>query len=401
MTLQDWLNTLERSQRQTDPPAPVRCAEILKRLGFKKFCPVITIGGTNGKGSTTHLLSAYLQALGKKVGRFTSPHLIHYNERIAINAVAVSRHDIVDAFEKIKAVQEELELGYFDYSLLAALLIFAEAGVDWIVLEVGLGGRFDATNCLDTDCAVITTIHFDHTEVLGHDRESIGFEKSGIMRRGQPAVCGDANPPVSLIQHAKEIGAQLILTNEQNFKIDLPPTHFPKQNAYTALIALQALEKKGLLIWNETLFCEQVAKLVIPGRMQILPGRPEIIVDVAHNQESVEYLVDFLKSHPCEGATSAVFSVLKDKALSVIMQATHDCFTEWNLIELDSPRALPLEVLVSEVKASGVEDTQVYGFRTIEKLMASIQKRGEVDRVVVFGSVLIASLFLKWYNAQK
>ncbi len=400
MILQDWLASFENTQRSITPPAPERCREILQRLNIEKWCSIVTVGGTNGKGSTTYCLAAYALAMGKKVGRFISPHLLEYNERIAIDNVNVTDAEIIEAFTAIKAVQGELYLGYFDYAFLAAMYLFKKAEVDFLILEVGLGGRLDATNAVDNDCAIITTIAFDHMEILGNTREAIGFEKAGIFRQGRIALCGDLDVPESVRHYAKEVGADLI-PRIIDFS-EMPEPHFPRQNALTALTALQALEQKKLLAFDQAKFFAILHDLHIPGRMQVLQQYPKVTVDVAHNPQGVTYLLDMLGSNVTKGRRLVVFSALSEKDVCSIFRISNGFFDEWSLLQLNHPRAMSLEGMLECAKKELGEKPCVFSFLSMDELMRSLlQCLHRDDEIIIFGSFLIASLFLKWYNINK
>lgn len=400
MTLQDWLQSFESFNLASAIPAHERCLIMLARLHISKWCPVVAVAGTNGKGSTTYCLAGYAEAMGRQVGRFISPHLLQYNERIAINNANACDEDIVAAFEEIKAVQDDLYLGYFDYAFLAAMLLFKKAKVDFIVLEVGLGGRLDAVNSIDADCALITTIDLDHTEILGETREAIGFEKAGIYRPHKIAICGDVNPPSSIKAYAEKIGTMFV--NCPVSVENLPEVSFPKQNAITALTALQELDRVGILKFDQQVFFKVIADLRIPGRMQKLWQDPEIIVDVAHNPESVSYLVDYLKQHPVRGKTIAIFSAFKDKNIGAMLKNCDGSFISWNVLELDHPRAAEKTVLKEMISECANIDGKIYLYESMESLMDAVLKTISIDdRVVVFGSFYIANLFLNWYNINK
>lgn len=401
--LESWLRWLE-GQANTDAiPATLRCREMLSRLNLEKFCPIITVGGTNGKGSTSHFLSAYAVAMGKKVGRFTSPHLLHYCERIAINGVSVAENEVLEAFNRIKAIQEEIYLGYFDYSFLASMLIFRQAEVDLVILEVGLGGRLDATNSLDTDCAILTTIDFDHMEILGHTRDLIACEKAGIFRKNKLAICGDENTPACVRNHAHEIGA---IYFERGFDFDwdtmpleeMPIPSFPLQNALTAWQALFCLDKEKTLELDQQIFFETLESLTIPGRMQKLQSDPEIIVDVAHNPESVRYLVRHLQKTATSGKVFAIFSALQDKEVNQMTALCIDLITDWYLIKLDHPRAASVETLVASMPDLAVHQY----FESLDELMIALRKKmTQQDRLIVFGSFYVGNLFLNWYTKTR
>lgn len=418
-SLKEWLEFLENTGGRSDVPANERCREMLRRLKIPKFCPIVTIGGTNGKGSSTHFLAAYAKAMRFHVGRYTSPHLLEFNERIAIDGQDVSDQVLVNAFERIRAAQQDLYLGYVDYAFLAAMLIFFEANVNFLVLEVGLGGRLDAVNSVDADCALITTIHFDHTHLLGNTREAIGFEKAGIFRAGQIAVCGDTCPPQSIRNHAKALNVKYFeCPKDFNFiNIDtkhwscqtvfghfqhLPIPHFPVQNALTVLMAILLLDQEKRLPFNEAVFRRILVTLHIPGRMQQIMAHPQIVVDVAHNPESVTYLADYLSKHPISGKTIAIFSALKDKNIDEMVKSCQSLFHSWNVLELDHPRRTEKTLLEKIICKQVGADKEIQGFSSINSLMESVLATIEQqDRIIVFGSFYIADLFLKWYNRNK
>lgn len=381
--------------------------EMLQRLGVQKFCPIISVAGTNGKGTTSHLLAVTLAASGKRVGLFTSPHLLHFNERIQINGVPVPDTEIAVAFEQIEQHAAGLELGYFDKAFLAMILIFKLKNLDILVLEVGIGGRLDAVNSLDADVAVITTLDFDHTEILGPTLEDIAFEKAGIFRPGQAAICGVAAPPSQLQAHASALGAQLYIRGEA-FEFEritaktwsartpfgvsgpLPLPRIPLQNALTALMTLQVLDALGLFVFDITVFKHSLQTLIVPGRMQHIRHAPEILVDVAHNPESARYLCDYLTQHPCKGRTYAVFSALKDKNIVEIVAPLQTLVERWYVFELAEPRRASLKELVAPLPAGRYE---TYTLMPIlqNNLLNHVTP---ADRIVVFGSFMLVAAFL-------
>ena len=373
----------------------ILCAEMLRRLDYSKFCPVVTVAGTNGKGTSCHLLADYFQRRGKKVGLFTSPHLMQFNERIVINGVMASDRIIAAAYKKIRAVQGEMELGYFHNAYLAAMLIFKEENVDLMILEVGIGGRLDAVNSVAADYALITSIALDHTEILGDNREQIGFEKAGIFREGQVAVCGDFNPPQSVLDRAQQLKLDLLVAGMHFGWEDLaayPDSFIPRQNALAVWALLQRADPQ----FDPTVFAHSLENLHVPGRMQILSNHPQILIDVAHNPHAAVYLSDYLKLHPVSGRTYAIFSALKDKDIVQICQPLLAEVDHWFLIELSHERAAESAHLC--LALSGQSYTEFQSMSDLRKV--ALQKVGPEDRIIVFGSFLLVSLFLECHNRE-
>ncbi len=366
---------------------------MLSRLGYAKHCPIITVAGTNGKGSSCHLLADYWRRRGKKVGLFTSPHLMRFNERIQINQQMAGDAEIAAAFQDIKNVQGDLELGYFHQVFLAAMLIFQDAQVDLLVLEVGIGGRLDAVNSVDADYVLITSIALDHTEILGEDREAIGFEKAGILRAGQIAVCGDPDAPFSVLNTAAKLGLNIWLAGRDFSLEDLagyPRGFIPRQNALAVWALLQSMDSE----FDAGIFAQALGALHVPGRMQVLALNPQILIDVAHNPHAANYLADYLKSHPVSGQTYAIFSALQDKDLVQICRPLLSEVAHWFLIPLEHERAAGIQALQAALPknySSCFESMPVLYQGVMNKLMPE-------DRVVVFGSFMLVSLFLECHN---
>ena len=371
------------------------CAEMLRRLGYVKHCQVITVAGTNGKGTSCHLLADYFQRRGKKVGLFTSPHLMQFNERIVVDGVMASDAMIADAYEKIKTVQGDLDLGYFHHAFLAAILIFKAVNVDLMILEVGIGGRLDAVNSLDADYVLLTSIALDHTEILGEDREKIGFEKAGVFRKGQIAVCGDFDPPQSVLAVAQELRLNLLVAGRDFHLEDLalyPEAFIPRQNALVVWALLKQMDSQ----FDSAIFAQSLAQLHIPGRMQIIAEAPQILIDVAHNPHAVAYLSDYLNLHPVSGRTYAIFSALQEKDIAGMCQALLDKVDHWFLIKLSDERAAEWSALHEALPGAHYTD-----FQNMAALRQAILKQaGPDDRIIVFGSFMLVNLFLECHNQE-
>ena len=388
-----------------------RVGEVKKRMGLQPQCPVVVVAGTNGKGSVCAYLSQIYTQAGFKVGTLTSPHLLRYNERIAVNTRPVEDAAIVASFERIEAARAGISLTYFEFNTLAAVDIFIREKVDVMVLEVGLGGRLDAVNVFDADCAVVTSVDLDHQAFLGDTVEQVAFEKAGVFRSGKPAICGQTPPPESLRRHAGEIGAELLLikrdfdfstlenvqwsyryhpqnsdgrTRNRN-ALPFPALRgaYQLSNAACALTVLECLGdrlpvdiaaiKRGLLLVEN------------PGRFQVLPGRPLTVLDVGHNTHAARALRRSLINLMFAEKRTAVFSILADKDIDGVLDIVKDQFDEWHIAPLDVPRGMTAEVLVRKLSEHGIENVKV--FENIEKAYrAALEKAGENDRIVVFGS---------------
>ena len=388
-----------------------RVGEVKKRMGLQPQCPVVVVAGTNGKGSVCAYLSQIYTQAGFKVGTLTSPHLLRYNERIAVNTRPVEDAAIVASFERIEAARAGISLTYFEFNTLAAVDIFIREKVDVMVLEVGLGGRLDAVNVFDADCAVVTSVDLDHQAFLGDTVEQVAFEKAGVFRSGKPAICGQTPPPESLRRHAGEIGAELLLikrdfdfstlenvqwsyryhpqnsdgrTRNRN-ALPFPALRgaYQLSNAACALTVLECLGdrlpvdiaaiKRGLLLVEN------------PGRFQVLPGRPLTVLDVGHNPHAARALRRSLINLMFAEKRTAVFSILADKDIAGVLDTVKDQFDEWHIAPLDVPRGMTAEALVRKLSEHGIENVKV--FENIEKAYrAALEKAGENDRIVVFGS---------------
>lgn len=351
-TLDAWLEY----QLGTHPSAIAmgleRVRSVADRLQLLAIpCPVITVAGTNGKGSTVAFIEAIARAAGYRVGAFTSPHFLRYNERIRIDGEDASDQALVAAFEAIEAARADIPLTYFEFGTLAALYLFKQAAPDLVVLEVGLGGRLDAVNIVDADVAVITTVDLDHQAYLGNDREAIGFEKAGIMRSGKPCVLGERDPPSSVLAHAYRNGVFCIRAysdylidkhddrwcwREPGFRLDLPlPALAAPVQLQNAACAIAALRASPLRI-GKAHWATGVARATVTGRMQQWRQQPNVVIDVAHNPQSVAQLASWLRANP--KPTVAVFSALADKDIPAMLTAMHPYIDFWYVGQLQEPK---------------------------------------------------------------
>jgi dihydrofolate synthase/folylpolyglutamate synthase len=403
-TLDQWLSWQESLHPSAIDLGLERPGQVLDALGLRHpDHAVITVAGTNGKGSSVAMLESILRAAGYRVGCYTSPHLLRYNERVRIDGKPVSDEALCDAFERIDQAREDISLTYFEFGTLAAMDIFAHAGLDVAVLEVGMGGRLDAVNLQDADVALITAIDVDHAAWLGNDREAIGREKAGIFRPQRPAVCSDPQPPASLLAYAAELGTALYRLGEAfayspgeegwrwqgaNARYDALPLpallgDFQLQNAAGVVMVLALLDER--LPVTATQIRQGLSSVFLPGRFQLLPGLPSTIVDVAHNPQSAGVLAANLKAQAVTERTHAVVGVLADKDLAGVIRPMLDCVDLWYPATLAVPRGSDSSTLRQAITALGGKVEEDYA--TVSEALAAARGRAQPgDRIVVFGS---------------
>jgi dihydrofolate synthase/folylpolyglutamate synthase len=381
-----------------------RIALVAKQLDIALEMPVITVAGTNGKGSCVALLSAILGAQGYRVGAYTSPHLNQYHERIAIGDSYVDDASLCQAFAAVDQARGETSLTYFEFGTLAALLIFQQQAVDVAVLEVGLGGRLDAVNIIDADIAIVSSIAIDHEAWLGNDREVIGREKAGIFRANRPAIIGDLNPPTSLLAYAAQIGA-LPVSREKEFRLidaeqawtwqglaangevmtyqNLPYPAVLIDNAATVLQAVQYID----LPVSEWAIRQGLSAVSVAGRCQhIQLGGIEVVLDVAHNPASVQALRDHLDARPVAGRTECLFAVMADKDIAEIIRIIQPCFAHWSLAPLlENERAAHPEQLQTVLLEQGIRQVTLASSFS-ESVNNALSRLSTGDRLVIFGS---------------
>jgi dihydrofolate synthase / folylpolyglutamate synthase len=416
-TLADWLAYCERLHPKNIDMGLERVRAVAQRLnegrGLQPACAVITVAGTNGKGSTCAMLEAIYQQAGYRTGVYTSPHMVHFEERCRIQGDIVKADELLPAFADVElarrgngADQADIGLTYFEFTTLAIVLTLARSSLDVMILEVGLGGRLDAVNVLDADCAVITSIDLDHVEYLGPDRETIGYEKAGIMRTGRPVVVSDPVPPQSVLDRALEIGADLYRAG-RDFHCggDKQQWNWAGRSrryagmAYPALRgANQLVNAAGVLAVVEALHPRLpvtaqavrngLALVELPGRFQIIPGQPPLVLDVAHNPHSVAALTENLDAMGFYPATHAVFGAMADKDLRPMFERVGPLIDRWYFCDLPTERAAKAQDLAAiwqgvntrqDVKASQYPNPQA-------ALDAAVAAADPADRIVVFGS---------------
>jgi dihydrofolate synthase/folylpolyglutamate synthase len=418
-SLNDWLDYCERLHSKAIDLGLDRVRVVAQRMNIHFSCPVITVAGTNGKGSTCAMLEAVLTQAGYRTGVYTSPHLVHFEERLRLQERIVGADELVAAFERVEHARSQSEpavsLTYFEFSTLAILDLMARASLDVAILEVGLGGRLDAVNIIDSDCAVITSIDLDHMELLGPDRESIGFEKAGIMRAGRPVVVSDPVPPQSVLNHAQKIGADLWrLGVDFNFSGDkqqwawagrerryaglaYPALRGANQlvNASGVLAALTALRDR--LPVTAQAVRNGLAMVELPGRFQIVPGQPTLVLDVAHNPHSVAALAANLDAMGFFPTTHAVFGAMADKDLAPMFQRVNPIIDRWYFTDLPTARAQSGARLAEQWRALNTrKDTGAQAFADpVQALQAAVAAADPADRIVVFGSFYTVGGVLK------
>ena len=391
-TLDEWLSWQEQLMEETILLGLDRVQLVYQRL-FPDGVPflAITVGGTNGKGSTIAFIDSIYRESKYRVGCFTSPHLIKYNERFAIDGEIVNDSVIIKAFEAIEEKREGVSLTYFEFSTLAALIIFSEAAVDIAILEVGLGGRLDSVNVVDSDVSVITDIAIDHTDYLGDTRESIGTEKAGIMRTAKPCICGDQHPPNSVLAYAKKIDTPLTLVKEQyKGEIGLEGVH-QKLNAAVAIKVIEAISDQ-FPVSKEMIKCGIKQAQIVARFEKVNVGSKTVILDVAHNPAAVQTLVNTLSDSPME--TVAIFSALADKNIDDMISFAAAHIKHWFLVPLSAKRSIQIETLEDKFDDSQETTVCVSMASAIEQALAL----KEIQRIVIFGSfytVADASVILK------
>ncbi|MDX3905203.1 MAG: bifunctional tetrahydrofolate synthase/dihydrofolate synthase [Pigmentiphaga sp.] len=421
--LAQWLTYLESIHGRPIDMGLDRVRIVAQRLQLEIGAVTIVVGGTNGKGSTCAMLESILLCAGYKVGLYTSPHLLDFNERARINGEPAADAALAEQFTAVDAARGDISLTYFELTTLAILRLFSQAGLDVVVLEVGLGGRLDAVNIVGADCAIVTSVDLDHMEWLGEDREKIGWEKAHIYRPGRPAICADPVPPQSLLDHAEAIGADLWrFGRDYNYSGDkqqwsyggrgqrrnalaYPALRGANQllNASAALAALEALRDR--LPVPQQAVRLGLLQVQLPGRFQILPGRPAVILDVAHNPHAAAVLADNLDNMGFYPYTHAVFGMLNDKDVDGVLAKLGDRVDHWYCTGLPGPRGLSGEALAERLRARGVQegkDSSIQAYADPATAFAAAQERaGEGDRILVFGSFLTVAGVLASMRAAK
>jgi dihydrofolate synthase/folylpolyglutamate synthase len=403
-TLVDWLIYLESLHPKTIALGLERVAQVKQRLNLQADFPIIVVGGTNGKGSVCAMLESILHAAGYRVGCYTSPHLLHYNERVRVAKQPASDAELCKSFELIEQVRGETSLTYFEFGTLSAMQVFIANRVDVAILEVGLGGRLDAVNVFDNDCAVIASVDIDHTDYLGDTREQIAFEKAGIMRSGKVAICADGDVPQAIREHARQVGAQLwCIGDEFSFtahqgqwdfhgksgarsSLPYPALRgtYQLHNASAALAALDALKDRFPVSMGAVR--RGLGEVQLAGRFQFVPGKPSLILDVAHNPHAARALAQNLAGLPASPHTYAVFSMLADKDIAGVVSALNPHVDTWLVAGVHSPRSASAEQLDHMLEQCRVRGEIKICKNIPDALHYAYNAAGENDRIIAFGS---------------
>jgi dihydrofolate synthase / folylpolyglutamate synthase len=419
-TLANWLAYLETLHPKAIAMGLDRIAAVAQQMPIRIECAVITVAGTNGKGSTCAMLETIYRHAGFRTGLYTSPHLMRFNERVRIDAGEASDAALIGAFETVEAARESRHadtvatpLTYFEFSTLAALLLFSDARPDVLILEVGLGGRLDAVNVIDPDVAVVTSIDIDHVDYLGTTRETIGREKAGIFRPAKRAVCGEPNPPQSLLDHAAAIGAPLWRAGRDfryaaesaqwryegpggaRYGLPFPALRGAYQlgNAATALATIDALRER--LPVSAGAVREGLVHVELAGRFQVLPGRPVVVLDVAHNPHAARALAEALATMGYFPRTLGVFGMLSDKDIEAVARALAPRIDAWYVAPLPGPRGASAARIEGALAASGVAQRAIRTFDDIGRAFdAARGDANETDRIAAFGSFLTVAAAL-------
>ena len=430
-SLSEWLAYIERQHPQSIAMGLERvravaaclglAAGATKRTGRRRIRSgiadsTIVVAGTNGKGSTVAFIEAIARAAGWKVGTYTSPHLLRYNERVRIDGVQVDDAALVAAFTEVEAARGEIALTYFEYGTLAALWLFDRAGLDLAVLEVGLGGRLDAVNVVDADVAVITTVDLDHIDWLGANREAIGAEKAGIARGWKPLILGEIDPPSSVLQRAYQLGANAIRFGSDFFaepvdatrwrwrdvslrlELPMPALRAPVQlvNAATAIAALRALARP----MPRAAWAGGVVRAGIPGRLQVFwRDQVEVLVDVGHNPQAAGALAVALQRQSVSGRTHAVYAALSDKDVTGVVAALAGQIDTWRIAGLDGARGQSVQALAARLRATPAAAAARFD-QVADALADALGQALPGERVLVFGSFHTVAEVLPLLNSE-
>jgi len=406
-TLDQWLAHCERIHPKEVDLTLERVRRVKERLGLAIAPALILVGGTNGKGSTCAMLESVALRAGYRVGLYSKPHLVHFEERCRVDGTMVAADDLVPHFEAVEAARGDVSLTYFEFTTLVIVRLLGQMPLDLVILEVGLGGRFDAVNIFDADCAVLTSVDIDHAEFLGPDRETIGREKAGIFRPGRPAIVGDPLPPHSVVEAARAIGADLrragidfrFSGDRQQWEWSGRETRFgglgypalrganQLLNASAALAALETLRQR--LPVSAQAVRSGLAAVELPGRFQVIPGRPTLVLDVAHNPHAVAALAHSLDQMGFYPRTHAVFGAMRDKDIAAILARMAPLVDAWHFTDLPAARAATaaeLAATYARTAAGGSPATVAQHVSPAAALAAALAAAEPVDRIVVFGS---------------
>ena len=418
-TLQEWLSWQESLNPKIIDLGLGRVAEVLHRLHLSAdfSCPLITVAGTNGKGSTVAFLESILLAAGCKVACYTSPHLFSYNERIRLNGQAVDDAALCQAFEQVDQARADVALTYFEFGTLAALYLFSQLDLDAVVLEVGLGGRLDAVNVMNADVSIVTTVDIDHVDWLGSDREQIGYEKAGVFRANKPAIYGALQIPDSVKNHASKINARLFIAGQDYLYqgvgldhwqltgagyryADLPMPSLSGacqlQNAAAVIMALQQLSLSCVI--DEQVIARGLQTAQLAGRYQSVHADPQVIVDVAHNPQAARTLFEQLNNDPVAGRTRVILAMLADKAVAEVVEIISPAVDDWYIAGLSVPRGLD-QGSISKIVKQTLPDVKLCNQQTVSAACELALSESAVDdRIIIFGSFYTVAEAINYFN---
>ena len=409
-SLAQWLERVLHLHPKNIEMGLDRVRIVRQRLKTDFDCPVITVGGTNGKGSTCMMMQAILQKAGYRVGLYTSPHIHNFEERLTIDGQSVPEETFVHYFNKVEKARGDIQLTFFEFTTLVVLQILAKQNLDVAILEVGLGGRLDAVNLIDANVAVVTNVDIDHVDYLGHTRELIGFEKAGIFRQGKVAIYGDYDPPQSLVQCARNVGAELRILGQgyssvcrgnnwsytgqtMHFAELDPPALHGKNQIKNATIALMALEAMAhVLPVDERAVRAGLAHAFLPGRFQILEDEPLVILDAAHNPHAAAVLAENLRSTGDSDLTHAVYGAMADKDIDGVIAAVQSSVDYWYLTDLPIQRAATARMLKEKLVAAAIDENKIRLFDEPAKAMEAAKiKAQKNDKIIAFGTFWIVT----------
>lgn len=411
-TVEAWLSYIESLHPKTIEMGLSRVREVAQRLHLRYPFVVVTVGGTNGKGSTCAMLERIYVAAGYRVGCYTSPHLMHYQERVRFNGAEIADPLLCQAFSAVEHARGDIALTYFEMGTLAALWAFEQSPLDVVILEVGLGGRLDAVNIVDADCAIVTNVDLDHMEFLGDTREAIGREKAGIYRQQQISICGDLNPPASLLAYAKQLGTSLARLMVE-YRIERMGDHaryadssgeltvaalrlqgeYQWQNVANVMYAIRALSDR-LPVSMECMLTA-IRQTEVTGRFQYWHRQPDIILDVAHNPHAARALLSNLTQLRESGvAIRAVFSMLSDKDIASVVSVLAGVIDSWDVAAIEHPRAASVDYLCDAIhQAVPAERVQAHQDLSAA-LQSAYKKAAKNDKIIVFGSFFTVAAIL-------
>jgi dihydrofolate synthase / folylpolyglutamate synthase len=415
-SLKEWLAYIEALHPKSIEMGLERVSVVANRLALKPEFKVITVAGTNGKGSSCAMLSSIYTSASYQVGCYTSPHLLRYNERVRVNNQEVSDEALCIAFQAVEEARAEIELTYFEMGTLAAMWHFMQLELDVVILEVGLGGRLDAVNIFDADCAIVTNVDMDHMDYLGDTREKIGLEKAGVYRPNQISICGDASPPESLILFAKQIEADLKLANhdyhvksesmgwvysDSKGELHIPQLrlvgNFQFNNAASVIYAVRALTSS--LPVDDQVIVDVLPNIELLGRFQYIHHQPDIIADVAHNPQAALSLSENLKSLNLDlnkkSQLIAVFAMLADKDIASVISLLKNQIDIWYVAGIDHPRAASAELLKESLLQNEVAVPILTFSKVEDALMSAYKKMAKNDKIIVFGSFFTVAAVLE------